>query len=141
LNPTPKSKVKYDFPRLRVKDNHNNIYKAVRLDYIDSDNRWIVYIVPDMKNIISAILATTNPPTKPDIAVSVKSVIAKKPHDLKLFMGLLNLKTELGILKGLQPKFFKPYDTLKDKDQGIFSEYYQKIYKKIIPVYTQYLKT
>ena len=126
MNLTQKPKVKYDFPKVRIKDNHNNIYKAVRLDYIERDNRWIVYIIPDMKKLLSAILATIHPPSKPNIAVSVKSVIAKEPHDLKLYMGLLNLKTELAILKGLQPKFFKPYDTLKE-ETSIFS-----IFKKYI---------
>jgi hypothetical protein len=116
LNPIPQLK-KYDFPRLRVKDNNGNIFKGVRLDYVEKN--WIVYVVPDMKRIISALLITCIPPKEPNIPVKVKSIIAKKPHDLRLYMGMLNLRTELALLKGIQPKYFKPYDTLKDKGQGI----------------------
>jgi len=115
---------KYNFPNLRVKDNHNNIFKAVRLDYIERD--WLVYIVPDMKKLISPILLITRRPKQKDIAVGIKSVIAKEPHHLRLFMGLLNLRTEIAILKGLRPNFFKPYDTLKE-ETSIFS-----IFKKYI---------
>ncbi len=118
MNPTQKPKVKYDFPKLRVKDNRGNIFKAVRLDYIERD--WLVYVVPDMTKILSALLITCIPPKEPKIPVEAKVVIAKEPHHLKLYMGLLNLKTELAILKGIQPKFFKPYDTLKERS-SIFS--------------------
>ena len=114
----PKLK-KYNFPILKVKDNHNNIFKAIRLDYVERD--WLVYVVPDMKRIVSALLITCVPPKEPNIPVEAKLVIAKKPHDLRLYMGLLNLRTELALLKGIQPKYFKPYDTLKDKNRSIFS--------------------
>ena len=124
MNPIKQLK-KYDFPRLRVKDNHNNIFKAIRLDYVERD--WLVYVVPDMKKILSALLITCVPPKEPNIAVEAKVVIAKEPHHLKLYMGLLNLKTELALLKGIQPKYFKPYDTLKDKESksilGILKKY------------------
>ena len=124
MNPIKQLK-KYDFPRLRVKDNHNNIFKAIRLDYVERD--WLVYVVPDMKRIVSALLITCVPPKEPNIPVEAKVVIAKEPHHLKLYMGLLNLKTELALLKGIQPKYFKPYDTLKDKESksilGILKKY------------------
>lgn len=110
---TEKKSLPYElFPHLKIKDLKGNIYRAIRLDYIKRD--WLVYVVPDMKKLLNAILLTTDPPEKSYIPVEVKKVIAKEPHHLKLFMGLLNLKTNLAILKGLKPKFFRPYQ-LEDR--------------------------
>lgn len=130
LTPQEKPKGRYNFPKVRIKDNHSNIYKAVRLDYLYNKD-WIVYIVPDKKKyLFNPILATTLPPKEKNIAIEVKRVIAKEPHDLKLFMGLLTLKTELALLKGLQPKFFIPYDTLKEQNS---------LYTKIKNLYQRFI--